>query len=87
MTTQKHKGSKNRRSKKYRGGNDSPRSSNSSVSRDTDSLRLSELSDELNSLVEPYKKAKMWNNFAYGATFVVLATVIGIGVLTKMKKY
>jgi len=79
MTTQKRKGSKNKRSKKYRGG------SNSSDSRDTDSLRLSELSDELNDLVEPYKKEKFWNNVGYGATLIGLATVIGIVVLKKIK--
>lgn len=79
MTTQKRKGSKNMRSKKYRGG------TNSSDSRDTDSERLSELSDELNDLVEPYKKAKMWNNVGYAATFIGLAIVVGIVVLKNGK--
>jgi hypothetical protein len=79
MTTQKRKRSQNRRSKKYRGG------TNSSDSRDADSIILDDLSKELDDLVDPYKKANFWNNVGYGATFVGLVTVIGIIMLKKMK--
>ena len=79
MTTQKRKGSKNRHSKKYRGG------VHSSDSRDSDSIILDDLSKELDDLAEPYKKAKFWSNVGYGATFVGLAAVIGVIMFKKMK--
>jgi hypothetical protein len=85
MTTQKRKGSKNRRSKKYRGGNDSFDDSTSLSSSTSSSWGLMDTAEEA-AVLEPYKKAKFWNKFAYGATLIGLATVIGIGVVTKMKK-
>ena len=83
MTTRKHKVvKKHKRSKKYRGGTDKyDNNRSSSVSSD---WGLMDTSFEAETL-DPYKKAKFWNNFGYGATAVGLATVIGIIVMKKMK--
>ena len=89
MTTQKRKGSKKKRSKKYRGGGNSSDSidtdSSDSRARDADSIIIDDLSKELDDLVDPYKKAKMWNNLGYAATILGLATAIGIVVLKNVK--
>jgi hypothetical protein len=78
MTTQKRKGSKNRQSKKYRGGNDSYDDNRASISSSASSnWGLMDTAEEA-AVLDPYKKAKFWNNVGYGATFLGLATVIGI---------
>jgi hypothetical protein len=85
MTTRKRKGTKNKRSKKYRGGNDSYDDNSlyrtSSTSSDWGLIDT----DEEAAVLDPYKKAQFWNNVGYGAIFVGLATVIGIIVLKKGK--
>jgi len=85
MTTQKRKESKNKRSKKYRGGNNSYDDNRASISSSASSSWGLMDTDEEASVLDPYKKAKFWNKVGYGATFVGLATVIGIIMIKKMK--
>lgn len=82
MTTRKRKGTKNKRSKKYRGGNDSYDDNRASSA--SSDWGLMDTAEEA-AILDPYKKAKFWNNLGYGAIFVGLATVIGIIVIKKGK--